>query len=70
MWAGEVLNEGWKPRCAVWYLTSHLTFGDALAVVRAKPWGAGFEMSRHDREQVKIPRALLNRLTEAVCFPA
>ena len=55
--------------CAAWYAKSHLTFSDALAVVRAKLWGASFEMSRQDREQVKIPRALLNRLTEAACFP-
>jgi hypothetical protein len=69
VWADEVLNEGWKPRCAAWYVKSHPTFSDALAVVRAKLWGASFEMSRQDREQVKIPRALLNRLTEAACFP-
>jgi hypothetical protein len=69
LWAGEVLNEGWKPRCAAWYAKSHLTFSDALAVVGAELWSASFDMSRQDREQVKIPRALLNRLTEAACFP-
>jgi hypothetical protein len=70
LWAGEVLNDGWKPRRAAWYAKSRLTFSDALAIVRAKVWSASFETSRHDRDQVKIPRALLNRLTDAACFPA
>lgn len=70
VWAGEVLNKGWKPRQAAWYAKSHLTFSDALAIVRAKLWSASFETSWQDRDQVKIPRALLNRLTEAACFPA
>jgi hypothetical protein len=70
LWAGEALKDGWKPRQAAWYAKSHLTFSDALAIVRAKLWAAGFETSRQDRDQVKIPRALLNRLTEAACFPA
>jgi hypothetical protein len=70
LWAGEVLNDGWKPRQAAWYAKSHLTFSDALAVVRAKLWSASFETFRPDQDQVKIPRTLLNRLTEAACFPA
>jgi hypothetical protein len=70
LWAGEVLNEGWKPRQAAWYAKSHLTFSDALAVVRAKLWSASFETFRPDQDQVKIPPTLLNRLTEAACFPA
>jgi hypothetical protein len=70
VWAGDILAQGWKPRQAAWYAKSHLTFGDALAVVRAKLWSASFETSRHDRDQVKIPRVLLNRLSEAACFPA
>jgi hypothetical protein len=70
VWAGDILAQGWKPRRAAWYAKSHLTFGDALAVVRAKLWSASFETSRQDRDQVKIPRALFNRLTQAACFPA
>jgi hypothetical protein len=70
LWADEVLNKGWRPRRAAWYAKSHLTFSDALAVVRAKLWSASFETSWPDRDQVKIPQALLNRLTEAACFPA
>ncbi|WP_201863409.1 IS701 family transposase [Microvirga soli] len=69
LWAGEGLNDDWKPRRAAWYAKSRLTFSDALAVVRAKVWSASFETSRHDCDQVKIPRALLNRLTDAACFP-
>ena len=70
MWAGEVLNDGWKLRRAAWYANSHLTFSDALAVMRAKLWSGSFERSRLDQDQVKIPQTLLNRLTEAACFPA
>jgi hypothetical protein len=70
VWSNEALKDGWKPRQAAWYAKSRLTFSDALAVVRAKMWSASFETSRQDRDQVKIPRALLNRLTEAACFPA
>ena len=70
VWTNEALKDGWKPRHAAWYAKSHLTFSDALAIVRAKLWRASFGMSRQDRDEVKIPRALLNRLTEAACFPA
>lgn len=70
VWSNEALKDGWKPRQAAWYAKSRLTFSDALAVVRAKLWSASFETSRQDRDVVKIPRALLNRLTEAACFPA
>jgi DDE superfamily endonuclease len=70
LWAGDILGQGWKPRQAAWYAKSHLTFSDALAAVRSRLWGASFEMSRQDRDQVKIPRALLYRLTETACFPA
>jgi DDE superfamily endonuclease len=70
IWASEALKDGWKPRHAAWYAKSHLTFSDALAAVRAKLWSASFEMSRQDQDDVKIPRVLLHRLTEAACFPA
>jgi hypothetical protein len=70
VWSNEALKDGWKPRHAAWYVKSHLTFSDALAIVRAKLWSASFETSRPDPDQVKIPRALLNRLIEAACFPA
>jgi hypothetical protein len=71
LWAGEILGHGWKPRQAAWYAKSHLTFSDALAAVRSRLWATTiFDTSRQDRDQVKIPRTLLNRLTEAACFPA
>jgi hypothetical protein len=70
LWSNEAFNDGWKPRHAAWYAKTHLTFSDALAIVRARLWDASFEMSRQDPDQVKIPRAVLNRLTEAACFPA
>jgi hypothetical protein len=70
MWADEALKDGWRPRQSTWYAKSHLTFSDALAAVRIKLWSASFETSRQDRDEVKIPQALLNRLAEAACFSA
>jgi hypothetical protein len=70
VWVDEALKDGWKPQRADWYAKSHLTFSEALAIVWAKVWSANFETSRQDRDEVKVRQALLNRLTEAACFPA
>jgi transposase len=56
LWAGEALKDGWMPRRAAWYAKSHLTFSDALALVRAELWAASFETSWQVRDVVKIPR--------------
>ncbi|MCA1667065.1 MAG: hypothetical protein LC793_06635 [Thermomicrobia bacterium] len=44
------------------------TFADALAVVRREIWThETFRISGDDSEMVKVPRALLERLTETLC---
>jgi DDE superfamily endonuclease len=58
-------------RTAAWYAKVRPTFSDALAVVRRELWSAcHFSMSSAKPEVVEIPRSLLERLTDAVCYAA
>jgi hypothetical protein len=58
-------------RRAAWYPKRHPSFSDALAAVRHRLWTAAtFSTSPDHGEVVQIPRELLERLTQAVCFPA
>jgi DDE superfamily endonuclease len=58
-------------RTAAWYAKPRPTFSDALAVVRRELWShSHFSMSRAKSEVVEIPRALLERLTDALCYAA
>jgi hypothetical protein len=60
-----------SPRCAAWYAKPQLTFSDALGVVRCQLWTATLSSgSAADADPAKIPRALLDSLTQAACFPA
>ncbi len=55
-----------------WYHKTYPTFADALALVRKELWGreATFRGSPAGTETVKVPRALVERLTDAVCYAA
>ena len=58
-------------RQAAWYHKRHPTFADALAVVRKELWaGATFCGSPAQSDTIKVPRAYVERLTEAVCYAA
>ena len=58
-------------RQAAWYHKRHPTFADALAMVRKELWAsATFYGSPAETETVKVPRAFVERLTEAVCYAA
>jgi hypothetical protein len=58
-------------RQAAWYRKRHPTFADALALVRKELWaGATFYGSPAQTDTVKVPRAFVERLTEAVCYAA
>jgi hypothetical protein len=60
-----------RVRAAAWYAKPRPTFADALAVVRRELWShSHFPMSRAKSEVVEIPRSLLERLTDAVCYAA
>jgi hypothetical protein len=58
-------------RTAAWYAKPRPTFSDALAVVRRELWShSHFSISSAKPEVVEIPRSLLERLTDAVCYAA
>jgi hypothetical protein len=58
-------------RTAAWYTKERPTFADALALVRRCLWSdCHFSTSSQSRDVVKVPRALLERLTDAVCYAA
>jgi hypothetical protein len=71
LWAEDVLDGRVSPRPAAWYPKPHLTFSDVLAAVRYRLWTeAAFSTSLDHAEVAKIPRGLLERLTQVACFPA
>ena len=59
-------------RQTAWYRKSNPTFSDALALVRKELWTqeATFCGSPEETETIKVPRAFMERLTEAVCYAA
>src|SRR5215216_940107 len=60
-----------RVRRAAWYRKPCPTFADALAVVRRQLWGhAAFRTSDRGGDVVKVPRAVIERLTEALCYAA
>ena len=58
-------------RRAAWYDKKRPTFSDALALVRKELWAsATFYGSPAQSDMVKVPRAYLQRLTDALCYAA
>jgi hypothetical protein len=58
-------------RQAAWYRKPLPTFSDTLALVRRELWAqTGFCMSVSAPEMVKVPRALLEHMTDALCYAA
>ena len=58
-------------RQVAWYHKRHPTFADALALVRKELWvSATFYGSRAQSDTVKVPRAYVERLTDALCYAA
>jgi hypothetical protein len=58
-------------RRAAWYRKPHPTFSDALALIRKDLWAnATFHGSPAQSDTVKVPRAYLEHLTDAVCWAA
>ena len=58
-------------RSTAWDGKTRPTFSDAIALVR-RPWWEHlhFSTSQQETEMIKIPRALLERFTEALCYAA
>ena len=57
-------------RQAAWYTKSLPTFADAIAIVRQSLWSCTFSMSSETTDMVKIPRAMLERLTDTLAYAA
>jgi hypothetical protein len=60
-------------RRAAWYEKRYPTFSDALALVRRELWAqerATFCGLAQENDMVKVPRAFVERLTDAVCYAA
>jgi hypothetical protein len=58
-------------RSTAWYDKTHPTFADAIAWVRRHLWEhIHFSTSQQETDLIKIPRALLERFTEALCYAA
>ena len=58
-------------RNTAWYSKTRPTFSDAIALVRQQLWDhSHFSMSQQETDMIKIPRALLERFTEALCYAA
>ncbi len=58
-------------RRAAWYPKPLPTFADALALVRHELWAqAAFCMSDRETDLVKVPRRLVERFADALCYAA
>jgi hypothetical protein len=58
-------------RNTAWYRKTRPTFADAMALVRRQLWEhLHFSLSPQETDMLKIPRALFERFTEALCYAA
>jgi hypothetical protein len=56
-------------RTATWYVKTKPRFSDAIALVWRCVWSHSYiSMSNSEVKMIKIPRALFERLTDAVCY--
>lgn len=54
-----------------WSRKDHFTFADALALVRREFWAyQTFRLSSESADTVKLPRVLLEHLTDTLCYAA
>jgi hypothetical protein len=72
LWADELRRRSAiLPRAAAWYTERTATFSDALAAVRRATWAhEALRASASDGETQKVPRAVLERLTDLACYAA
>jgi hypothetical protein len=58
-------------RSTAWYRKTRPPFSDAMALVRRQVWEhLHFSMSPQETDMIQIPRVLLERFTEALCYAA
>jgi hypothetical protein len=72
IWAADANLAGdLRPRTAAWYAKDEPSFSDVIALVRRRFWAtANLSVSRSGRQTVEIPAALLERLTDTLCYAA
>jgi hypothetical protein len=72
LWADELQrSSAILPRAATWYAKRAATFSDALAAARRAIWAQeALRASASDGEAEKVPRAVLDRLTDLACYAA
>jgi hypothetical protein len=72
LWADELQRgSAILPRAAAWYAERTATSSDALAAVRRATWAhEALRASASDGETQKVPRAVLERLTDLACYAA
>jgi len=70
LWAADAKLVGdLRPTTAAWYKKGEPSFSDAIALVRRHFWAIeNLSVSRSGRETVEIPAAILQRLTDTLCF--
>jgi hypothetical protein len=70
--AGRLLDGQPLPaRRAAWYSKERATFSDTIALVRRHFWShQHFQMSAEKADMIKVPRSLVERLTETLCYAA
>jgi len=58
-------------RCDAWYPKAQATFSDTIACVRRQLWShAYFSTSHQETDMVKIPRPLVDRFIDSLCYAA
>ncbi len=68
---GQMVRAAGALRQAAWFHKRDPTFADAVALVRKELWvSATFCGSPERSEMVKVPRAIVEGLTDAVCHAA
>lgn len=56
-------------RCAAWYIKPQATFSDTIASVRRWCWSHEyFSTSRNESDMIKIPRPLVERFIDSLCY--
>jgi hypothetical protein len=72
LWADDLhRGSALLPRAAAWHAKRAATFSDALAAVRRALWAdAALRTSVADPNPAKVPRAVLDRLTDLACYAA
>ena len=74
LWANQLSQQGVVPvRQSAWYAKEQATFSDALAWVRRRLWSHAqttFHTSQFKADREKLQQALLERMTDLLCYAA